>query len=66
MTILARFKLNHATISVVETPEGINIEVHGAKDDSHELGIRNYLVEEGILDEILSGNPNFGQKAFDV
>lgn len=55
MTILARFKINHATVTVAETESEITIEVHGTTGDAHELGVRNYMVEEGILDEILAG-----------
>lgn len=62
MTILCRFKINGATVSVAETENDITIEVCGASSPAHERGIRTYIVEEGILDEILAGNAAFGEK----
>jgi hypothetical protein len=56
MTVLKRFQVFGKTVSLIETEESIELEV---PSDTRKDSIYKYLEDEGILEEILSGNRNF-------
>lgn len=56
MKILMRCKVNGSTVSVVETDHSIDIEILGSKSKNHYEAVKTYLIEEGFMEEILSGN----------
>jgi hypothetical protein len=67
MTILLRLRVQGKTVSILETAAEIDIEVCGAGSQAQKKAIQEYIIEEGILDEVLAGNPQFPQtKAEDL
>jgi len=55
MSILKRFRIGAAVVSVLKRNTQIEIEIVGCNSTEHEKGLRNYLVNEGIFDAILQG-----------
>lgn len=62
MTVLTKFKIAGATVSINETPGEIEIEVTGSKSPKQTTAIEDYLFDEGIMDEIFLGNLKFHEK----
>lgn len=61
MTILLRFLVQGCTVTIFETKDEIDFEILGIKSHEQTQAIKNYIIEEGILDEILAGNTQFPQ-----
>lgn len=55
MRILKRFTIRTAVITIIESGQGVEVEIAGPKTEAEQIAARNYLHEEGILDAILSG-----------
>jgi hypothetical protein len=68
MTILLRLRVGGKVVSLIETDSFIELEVHGGTTRSAQAAqeekdrILHYMEDEGILDEVLSGHPNFAQQ----
>lgn len=62
MTILLRFRIQGKTVSIIETPHEIDFEICGARNEAQKKAIQEYIIAEGILDEVLAGNCAFPQK----
>jgi len=58
MTILKRFQVSGATVSILENESELTIEVSPEIRKNREKIIA-YLQEEGILEEILCGNTHW-------
>jgi hypothetical protein len=56
MKILMRCKINGTTVSVIETEHSIDIEILGSQTKKQYEAIKNYLIEEGFMEEIICGN----------
>jgi len=57
MTVLKRFTLHQAVVSILEDEEtgATTLEIAGPTTPEHRTGIRNYLINEGIFDALLEG-----------
>ena len=57
MTILKRFTIHNAVVSILEHPERneIEIEIAGARTPEEKNAARNYLANEGLLETVLKG-----------
>jgi hypothetical protein len=59
MKLLKRLKVYGSTVSLMETEEDISIEVHPDCHSDRKDNIIRYLENEGILEEVFSGNTNW-------
>jgi hypothetical protein len=59
MKLLKRLKVLGSTVSILESQNEIDIEIHPDSHADRKPFLARYIQEEGILDEILSGNPDW-------
>jgi hypothetical protein len=66
MNILCRLKVRGKIVSINETQESIEIEIHGTNCPKERDWITKYLEDEGIMEEILAGNLKFAEPLKDT
>jgi hypothetical protein len=59
MSIIFRLKIRGKVVTITENEASIEIEIHGTNCTEERNCITKYLEDEGIMDEILSGNIKF-------